>query len=93
MVDFTTQLESIGAIAPIKTKMRLVCIETGEDMGEVVKTQIRTSGRHKGAVQGITTDRVMEVRYHPRNFVAFFVLSRQRFESKFIPGTFKVESG
>ena len=70
--------------------MFVVCIETGESFGSIVQTTRRVSGRHRGTIQAVTTDRVMEVRSYPKRFVAFYNISQQRFESKFVTGTFKV---
>lgn len=69
---------------------RLVCTQTGEDMGRVVRVHRRVSGKHKGKLQGLVTDRIMEVAHHPRWFVAFFNVRRDRLESKFVHGTFGV---
>jgi hypothetical protein len=70
--------------------MRLRHVETNEDFGRVTRITRRVSGRFKGQVQAITTDREMAVRLAPRMFVAFRNASRGTLESKFVHGTFRV---
>lgn len=77
-------------VAHTDTKMRVVCVETGEDFGSVTCITKRVSGKHKGSMQAVTTDRIMEVRYYPKQFVAFYNMSRGIYESKFVKGTFKI---
>ena len=66
--------------------MRLYCKETREDMGHVLRIFYRTSGRHKGTIQGVQTDLVMEGRRPPNSFVAFFCIRKREFRSKFLHG-------
>lgn len=71
--------------------MRVVCVETGEDFGRVLRVTRRVSGKYKGGIQAVTTDRVMRVRHHPNRFVAFFVASRGIYRSRFVRGGLSFE--
>ena len=69
---------------------RVISVDTGEDMGRVTQITYRVSGKYKGHIQGVTTEKYMNVMYHPKMFVAFYVASQGRFESKFVHGHFKI---
>lgn len=64
--------------------MRVVCVETGEDFGGVAYVTKRVSGKYRGGIQAVTTDRIMNVRHRPNRFVAFFVASRGIYRSRFV---------
>lgn len=72
--------------------MRMMCVETNEDFGSVTCITYRVSGKHKGSIQAVTTDRIMQVRYSPNRFVAFYNASNNIYESKFVKGTFRLIS-
>lgn len=71
--------------------MRVVHDLTGDDFGTVVGVRYRVSGRHRGCVQAITTDRVMRTKPAYR-FVAFYVATTGTFRSRFLRGTFSIRT-
>lgn len=70
----------------------MMCVETKEDFGSVTSITYRISGKYKGSVQAVTTDRIMQVRHFPNRFVAFHNASHNIYESKFVKGTFRLIS-
>ena len=70
--------------------MRVFAVDTGEDMGRVTCITYRVSGKYRGHIQGVTTDKIMNVPHYPKAFVAFWVASKNQFESKFLHGKFHI---
>jgi hypothetical protein len=66
--------------------------ETGQDFGRVVSERFRVSGKYKGKHQAVTNDHTIESTAKVDwKLVVFYLPSCDKWQSKFIHGTFRLQ--